>query len=290
MLLGGIEAGGTKMVLAIGDENGQIFEKVTIPTDTPDVSVPKMIEFFQGKGIEALGIGCFGPIDLNKNSETYGYITTTPKPGWGNYDFAGAFRKALNVPVGFDLDVNAAILGEVTWGAAKDSEVAIYITIGTGVGVGVSINGQLLHGLIHPEAGHMILQPHPEDTYKGHCPYHGNCLEGMAAGPAVEERWGKKGVELADNPKVWEIESFYIAQAIANYALCYSPNKIILWGGVMHQEQMFPLIRKQVQELLNGYLNSPMIKDHIDEYIVAPGLGDEPGIKGALRLGYLALQ
>jgi len=290
MLLGGIEAGGTKMVLAIGDENGQIFEKATIPTDTPDISVPKMIAFFKDKGIEALGIGCFGPIDLNKNSDTYGYITTTPKPGWGNYDFAGAFREALQVPVGFDLDVNAAILGEVTWGAAKDSEVAIYITIGTGVGVGVSINGKLLHGLIHPEAGHMILQPHPDDTYKGHCPYHGNCLEGMAAGPAVEERWGKKGVELADNPKVWELESYYIAQAIANYTLCYSPNKIILWGGVMHQEQMFPLIRKQVQEMLNGYLNSPMIKDRIDEYIVAPGLGDEPGIKGALRLAYLELQ
>ena len=289
MLLGGIEAGGTRMVLAIGDENGNIFEKATIPTDTPDVSVPKMIEFFQGKGIEALGIGCFGPVDLHKDSPTYGYITTTPKPGWSFYDFAGAFRKALNVPVGFDLDVNAAVLGEVTWGAAKDCGVAIYITIGTGVGVGVSVDGKLLHGLIHPEAGHVILTRHPEDTYKGHCPFHGNCLEGMAAGPAVEERWGKKGVELQDNPKVWEIESYYIAQAITNYILCYSPEKVILWGGVMHQEQMFPLIRKQVQEMLAGYLNSPMITEHIDDYIVAPGLGDEPGIKGALRLAYQEL-
>ena len=290
MLLGGIEAGGTKMVLAIGDENGNIFEKCTIPTDTPDVSVPKMIDFFRGKGIEALGIGCFGPVDLHKDSPTYGYITTTPKPGWSFFDFAGAFREALGVPVGFDLDVNAAVLGEVTWGAAKDASVAIYITIGTGVGVGVSIDGKLLHGLIHPEAGHIILTRHPEDPYKGHCPFHGNCLEGMAAGPAVEERWGKKGVELQDNPKVWEIESYYIAQAITNYIFCYSPEKVILWGGVMHQEQMFPLIRQQVKEMIAGYLNTPLVGDKIDEYIVAPGLGDEPGIKGALRLAWQELQ
>ena len=290
MLLGGIEAGGTKMVLAIGDENGNIFEKATIPTDTPDVSVPKMIDFFKGKGIEALGIGCFGPVDLHRDSKTYGFITTTPKPKWGNFDFAGAFREALNIPVGFDLDVNAAMLGEVTWGAAQGCESAIYITIGTGVGVGVWVNGKLLHGLIHPEAGHMILNRHPEDPYPGHCPFHGNCLEGMAAGPAVEERWGKKGFDLADNPKVWEIESYYIAQAITNFIFCYSPEKVIVWGGVMHQEQMFPMIRAQVKEMLNGYLNAPIINDHIEDYIIAPGLGDEPGIKGALRLAWEELQ
>ncbi len=289
MKLGGIEAGGTKMVLAVGDENGTIEQKITIPTETPDATVPKMIEFFRNSRIEALGIGCFGPVDLNRNSRTYGYITTTPKLIWGFFDFAGAFRNALRIPVGFDLDVNAAVLGEATWGAARGCEVAIYITIGTGIGVGVSMDGHLLHGLIHPEAGHLILAPHPEDSYKGHCPYHGNCFEGMASGPAIEERWGRKAAELADQPKVWELESYYVAEAVANYMLCYSPNRVILGGGVMHQRQMFPMVRDRVQKMLNGYLSSSVIKDHIDEYIVAPGLGDEAGIKGALRLAWLEL-
>lgn len=158
MKLGGIEAGGTKMVCAIGDEQGNIFDRAVFPTETPEITVPKMIEYFQDKGIEALGIGCFGPVDLNRKSATYGYITSTPKLAWRFYDFAGAFREALQIPVGFDTDVNGAVLGEVRFGAAKGCENALYITIGTGVGVGAYINGKLLHGLMHPEGGHIFLQ------------------------------------------------------------------------------------------------------------------------------------
>ena len=189
--------------------------------------------------------------------------------------------------MGFDTDVNGAILGEVTWGAAKGVDTAIYITIGTGVGVGVYVNGGLLHGLVHPEAGHMLLAKHPRDTYGGRCPYHRTCLEGLAAGPAIEERWGRKGTELADNEEVWELEAFYIAQAVTNYILAYSPQKIILWGGVMHQESLFPMVREKVKEMLSGYISHEMIWDKIDDYIVKPALGEDPGILGAIKLGML---
>lgn len=287
MIIGGLEAGGTKMVCAIGTEQGEVIKKVSIPTETPEITMPKLIDFFRSENIEALGVGCFGPIDLDKKSNTYGYITSTPKLAWANYNIVGAFKEALQVPVGFDTDVNAACLGEVTWGASKGCDVALYITIGTGVGVGVYVNGKPLHGLVHPEAGHILLEKRQEDTYKGRCPFHPNCIESLAAGPAIEERWGKKAYELSDRKEVWELEADYIAQAIANYIMTLSPNKIVLWGGVMHQEQLFPLIREKVQKKLNGYVHHDSILKNIDQYIVPPALGDEPGIKGALYLGYL---
>lgn len=289
MIIGAIEAGGTKMVCGIGNENGDVLERISIPTADPDSTFKQMLSYFENKNIDALGIGSFGPVDLNPKSPTYGYITSTPKPGWKNTDFVGTFKRALNVPVGFDTDVNGAVLGEVTYGAAKGASCAIYITIGTGVGVGVYYDGKLHHGLIHPEAGHILMRNHPSDTYKGNCPYHGNCLEGMAAGPALEKRWGKKGVELTDRDEVWELESYYIAQAIANYVLVYSPEKIILWGGVMHQEQMFDMVRSKVKEMLGGYVDNPLLNGDLKDYIIAPGLGEDPGIKGAIKLGLMAL-
>lgn len=288
MRIGAIEAGGTKMVCAIGDEQGIIEEKIVIPTDTPEITMPKMIEYFRERDIEALGIGCFGPIDLNRQSETYGYITSTPKLDWVNYNIVGTLKDSLKVPVGFDTDVNGAILGEVTWGAARGCEVAIYITVGTGVGVGVYANGNLLHGLMHPEAGHILLQRKEGDGFRSNCPYHENCMEGLASGPAIEVRYGKKAIDLTKRKEVWDLEAYYIGQAITNYILMLSPNKVILWGGVMHQEQLFSLVRKEVKKLLNGYIQNESILHNIDEYIVAPGLGDEPGIKGALKLGELA--
>ncbi len=288
MRIGGIEAGGTKMVCAVGDEKGELFERVTIPTRQPEETFEEMIRYFSDKQIEALGIGCFGPVDLNRSSATYGFITSTPKPGWKNTDVVGRFQKALSVPVGFDTDVNGAILGEVMLGAAKGCENAIYITVGTGIGVGVYVNGGLLHGLVHPEGGHILLAKHPKDTYSGKCPYHGCCFEGLASGPAIEERWGKKAELLADEMNVWELESYYIAQAITNYILTYSPQKIILWGGVMHQNQLFEQIRAKVPELLSGYIQHPAVTEKIADYIVPPALGDNPGILGAIQLGVLA--
>ena len=195
MLIGGIEAGGTKMVCAVGDENGVVKDRTSFPTRQPEETFADMIAYYRNWDIQALGIGCFGPVDLNRQSRTYGYITKTPKPGWGNCDIVGAFKDALGVPVGFDTDVNGAVLGEVTWGAAKGLDSAIYITIGTGVGVGVYVNGGLLHGLVHPEGGHILLIRHPKDTYEGKCPFHKNCVEGLAAGPSIEARWGITGAK-----------------------------------------------------------------------------------------------
>lgn len=287
MLIGGLEAGGTKMVCAIGDEKGKIIDREVFATRHPDETFPELIQYFKKWDIEALGVGCFGPVDLDRNSPTYGYIKATPKKGWTNFDVVGTLRKELYIPVGFDTDVNGAVLGEVTWGAAKGCDSAIYITIGTGIGVGAYINGKLLHGLVHPEAGHILIGRHPNDNYKGRCPFHKNCVEGLAAGPAIEERWGKKGIELAGQSEVWELEAYYIGQAVTNYILTYSPQKIILWGGVMHQEQLLDMIRNKVKEDLNGYINHEIITDRIEEYIVLPALGEEPGIMGAFKLALL---
>ncbi|MCR5626087.1 MAG: ROK family protein [Lachnospiraceae bacterium] len=284
MVYGALEAGGTKMVCALGDENGKITEQVSIPTTTPEETMPKIIEYFKDKNIRALGIGCFGPVDLDKKSATYGYITSTPKTPWKNYNIVGVMKDALKVPVGFDTDVNGSLLGEVTYGASKGLEDAVYITVGTGVGMGIITGGKFLHGMIHSEAGHMALLRHPKDKYEGRCPFHHDCLEGMAAGPAIEGRWGKKGNELKENDEVWEIESEYLAQAITNLIYVLSPRRIILGGGVMHQESLFPLIREKVTKKLNGYLKAKELED-MDSYITPASLHDDQGIMGALKLG-----
>lgn len=283
MVLGALEAGGTKMVCAIGNEQGQVLERISIPTVSPKETMPEMIAFFRKYNIEALGIGCFGPINPVRGTVTYGYITSTPKLAWQNYNIVGTFEEALGCPVGFDTDVNASMLGEVTFGAARGLDSCIYVTIGTGVGVGVYVNGGLLHGMMHPEAGHILLQRHPSDLYVGKCPFHGNCLEGLASGPAIEERWGAKGVELSERQEVWELEAYYIAQACVNYTLTYAPRRIILGGGVMHQEQLFPMIRGQYRELMAGYVDTPELRD-LDSYIVPCSLEENQGIMGCLQL------
>lgn len=283
MVLGALEAGGTKMVCAVGNENGEIFEQVSIPTKTPDITIPQLIRYFKDKKIKALGIGSFGPIDLDRSSATYGYITSTPKLEWSDYNIAGAFKKALGVPVGFDTDVNSSALGEAAWGALKGLDSGIYITIGTGIGVGILSGGKLLHNMLHPEAGHILLAKAEKDGYEGKCPYHKTCFEGLAAGPAIEERYGKPAKELADTKEVWELEGDYIAQALVSFILTISPRRIILGGGVMHQEQLFPIVRKRVKELLNGYIKTRELED-LDSYIVPAMLGGDQGIMGCLQL------
>lgn len=283
MRLGALEAGGTKMVLAVGDESGKIEKELTIPTTTPQETIPKMIEFFVEHKVEALGIGCFGPIDLNPASMTYGYITTTPKVVWRNCNLVGAFKSALQIPIGFDTDVNAAALGEATWGSTKGLSDSIYITIGTGIGVGVMQNNSLLHGMLHPEAGHILLMKSEEDSFLGKCPYHKTCFEGLASGPAIEKRWGNPAQALTNRKEVWELEAYYIAQALMNYILVLSPKRIVLGGGVMKQEQLFPLIRRRVTELLNGYIVTREIED-MEHYIVPAALQGRQGILGGLAL------
>lgn len=289
MRLGALEAGGTKMVCAIGDETGKIEERISIPTKTPQETIPLLIDFYQKRGIDALGIGCFGPLELNPQSEKYGYITTTTKEAWRNFDFLGSMKRALKCPAGFDTDVNGSVLGEVTFGQAKGKSCVLYLTIGTGVGAGIYIEGKLLHGMLHPEAGHVLITKRESDTYKGKCPYHKNCLEGLAAGPAIEGRFGKKAAELADVKEVWDLEADYIAQALTGYILTLSPEMMILGGGVMHQEQLLPLIRQKVTEYLGGYVNTEELKD-MDHYIVPASLNDDQGIMGCLELARRELE
>ena len=288
MLYGALEAGGTKMVVATVGENGEVLERASFPTEEPEKTMPVLIKWFKERKPDALGIGTFGPADLDERSSTYGYITSTPKIAWRNYNILGAFKEALNIPIGFDTDVNAAALGEASFGCMRGLSDGIYITVGTGVGVGVLTNGKLLHGMLHPEAGHILLSVDPKDNFEGNCPYHKNCFEGLAAGPAIEKRYGKKAVELKDDPEVWDLEAGYIAKALVNYITTLSPKRIVLGGGVMHQEQLFPLIRKKTKDLLNGYINTKEIDD-IDNYIVPASLNDNQGILGCAKLAELAI-
>ncbi|MFC4303979.1 ROK family protein [Cohnella boryungensis] len=291
MLIGAVEAGGTKFVCGIGNEEGEALDRISFPTEYPEKTLAQVVDYFKDKGIDALGIGSFGPINLNPSSAQYGYVTTTPKPGWSNYPVLPELKKALNIPIGWDTDVNAAALGEATWGAAKGLDSCLYYTIGTGVGVGVYAEGRMVHGLVHPEGGHVLTRRHPEDTYEGKCPYHGDCLEGMAAGPAIEARWKVKGSELPVDHPAWEMEAYYIGQALASAILLLSPKKIILGGGVMHQRQLFPLVREQVMSGLKGYVASAALEaGGIDDYIVPPGLGDNAGLCGSIALGLRAYQ
>lgn len=285
-MLGAIEAGGTKFVCAVGDERGNIIDRLQIPTTVPEETMTEVIGFFKKHSLNAIGVGSFGPIDVNSESPNYGMITTTPKLPWRNYPIVQALKDAFSLPVGFNTDVNAAALGEATLGAAKGLDSCIYITVGTGIGAGAVVQGKLLQGLSHPEMGHILVRRHHNDKYHGKCPYHKDCLEGLAAGPAIEERWGKKGIDLVDQKEVWDLEGYYIAQALMQYILILSPKRIILGGGVMKQKQVFASIYKYLQELLNDYVTLPELKT----YIVSPGLGDHAGITGALLLAHQAVK
>lgn len=285
-MFGAIEAGGTKFVCAVGDENGNMVERISLPTTVPEETMAKVIAFFEKYEVDAIGIGSFGPIDIDTESPTYGTIMATPKLPWRNFNFVQAMKDAFSVPIGFNTDVNAAALGESVHGAAKGLDSCLYITVGTGVGAGAVVQGKLLQGLSHPEMGHVLVRRHPEDNYEGKCPYHGDCLEGLAAGPAIEGRWGKKGIELVDQPEVWDLEGYYIAQLLMQQILTISPKKIILGGGVMHQQQVFDAVYKYLPEFLGGYVELP----ELSEYIVSPGLGDDAGITGSLLLAYQAYQ
>jgi fructokinase len=288
---GGIEAGGTKFVCAIAGDDGELLAEIDFATRSPDRTIGQAIEFFQqqGRSLAAIGISSFGPVDLRPASPTFGYITTTPKPGWANTDIAGRIRRALDIPVGFDTDVNGAALGEHRWGVAQGLDTFVYLTIGTGLGGGGMVNGKLLHGLIHPEIGHMRI-PHnlDQDPFAGVCPFHGDCLEGLAAGPAIEARWGQPAETLPADHPAWELEANYLALGLVNLICALSPQRIILGGGVMQRAHLFPSIRVRVQELLNDYLKTPTIREDIENYILPPGLGQRAGVQGAIALAQQA--
>jgi fructokinase len=285
-MFAGIEAGGTKWVVAVGEAPDNVIALERFPTTTPQETMQQAIAFLrQFNGLRALGVASFGPIDLHADSPTYGFITTTPKPHWQNTDVVGPLRAAFNVPVGFDTDVNGAALGEARWGAAQGLDNVVYLTIGTGIGGGALINGKLLHGALHPEMGHLWMRRDAtRDPFAGGCPFHGDCWEGLAAGSSMEKRWGVRAELLPDDHAAWALEAHYIAQGLVNLTYTLSPQRFILGGGVMHQPQMLALVRSEVQRMVNGYLQIPQLNAGIDDYIVLPGLGDRAGVLGAIAL------
>ncbi len=293
-LYGGIEAGGTKFVCAVGT-NPEDLTEIRFETTTPDETISQVAAFFKKyhskKHLSAIGIGSFGPIDMIVNSPAYGHITSTPKKDWANTNIVGMIKKELDIPVALNTDVNAAAFGEFHWGAAQGLSDFIYLTIGTGIGGGGMVNGGLMGGMVHPEMGHIFIPQLAEDSYEGKCPFHKNqCFEGLASGPAIEARWEKSAMLLGTDHQAWEFEAHYISLALANYICILSPKRIILGGGVMEQKQLLQKIHKNVKEILNNYIQADKIIKHIEEYIVLPSLGNRAGVLGALSLAKTAVQ
>ncbi len=289
-LFGGIEGGGTKFNCIVGTSPDDIRREERFPTTAPEATLDKAIRFFQqaeadfGK-LSSLGIACFGPLDPQPASPTFGFILPTTKPHWSNFNVVGKMQSAFDIPIAFDTDVNGAAFGEWTWGAAQGLDTFIYLTIGTGIGGGALVNGKLLHGLIHPEMGHIRI-PHnlKRDPFEGICPFHKDCFEGLASGPAIEKRWGQKGETLPPEHPAWDLEARYIALALANFIVTISPQRIIIGGGVSGQKFLFPMIRDQVKTILNKYVQSSAVSENIDAYIVPPALGNRSGVLGAIAL------
>jgi len=289
-VFGGIETGGTKFVCLVASDPEHLIAECRIATTTPDETIHQVKDFFspfiKEGDLKAIGIAAFGPLDLNQDSPTYGYITTTPKPGWMNIDLLGEIKNELKIPVAFETDVNAAAFGEQYWNKEnRQLDPFLYMTVGTGIGVGVIVNGAPLHGLIHAEAGHSTI-PHnfEKDPFPGICPFHGDCLEGLASGYSMYKRWGQIPESLPDSHPAWEIEADYLALALVNLIYAYSPQKIILGGGVFQHPGLIKSVRLKVQSINNGYIQSSRISDQIDDYIQLPALGNRSGALGAIAL------
>lgn len=286
-LYGGIEAGGTKFVCAVGTGPEDIRAETRIPTTTPGETLARVLDFFRpyAPQLKAVGIASFGPVDVRPDSPTYGYITTTPKPGWAFTPIVPLVAEKLGVPVGFDTDVNGAALGEHRWGAAQGLDTFVYLTVGTGIGGGALVNGRLLHGLLHPEMGHMRV-PHDRDRdpFAGICPFHGDCLEGLASGPAMEARWGQPPATLPPDHPAWDLEAEYLGTALATLICVLSPQRIVVGGGVMQAAHLWPRLRAATLKTLNGYIQAPALTEGIETYIVPPRLGQRAGVLGAIAL------
>ena len=289
-LFGGIESGGTKFICVVGSNPDHLLAEKRITTTNPEETIRKVLEFFntytKSGELVAVGIASFGPIDLNPESQSYGYITTTPKAGWKNIDLYGEIQRGLKVPIAFDTDVNAAAFGEQYW--KKDKQLLdpfLYMTVGTGIGVGVIVNGSPLHGLIHAEAGHIAITHNwQRDPFPGGCPYHGDCLEGLASGTSMSKRWGQNPETLPDAHPAWDLEAEYIALALVNLIYVYSPQQIVVGGGVSQHAGLIQAARSKVQQYNNGYIQSSMIQEKIDDYIILPALGNRSGALGAIAM------
>lgn len=286
MKYGAIEAGGTKFVCAVSDEQHRVLARAQFPTENPAKTMPQVIAFFKANPVDAIGVGSFGPLGVNPAQADYGYITETPKAGWAHYDFLGALKAEFTVPMAWTTDVNMAGYGEMKAGAAQGQQNVVYFTVGTGVGAGIINQGQILTGATHPEVGHIGLKRLPNDDFVGNCPYHHDCLEGLTAGPAIQKRIGAKAATLPENSPVWDYEAEYLAQACVNVTMIVAPDIIVFGGGVMKQLHLFPKIRAAFTRLNAGYQPTPAV----DRYIVPVGLGDDAGIMGGFLLAEKALK
>jgi fructokinase len=288
---GGIEAGGTKFNCMIANNPDQILDEIRISTTTPEETLPEVISFFkrvisrENIDISSLGIGAFGPLELNPTAANFGSITSTPKLAWRNTPLLSLLQNALDIPVAFDTDVDAAAFGEGKWGAAAGCGSYVYITIGTGIGGGAFVNGKPVHGLLHPEMGHIFI-PHDlnSDPFPGSCPTHGDCIEGLASGPALRTRWGIPAEQIPADHPAWMLESQYLAHMLANIVLTLSPERIIMGGGVMNVPGLLDLVRLDLVSVLNGYVQSEQILTNIEQYVQLPGLGDRAGVLGSIAL------
>ncbi len=292
-VFGAIEAGGTKFVCALGGAAGEILEQTRIDTRDPVTTLAEVQRYFEGAQarcgkIAALGVGAFGPLDLRPASPTYGCITSTPKPGWSNTNLAGALSQGLQVPVRLDTDVNAAAFGEQRWGAGQGLNSLVYVTVGTGIGVGAVHHGRAVHGLMHLEMGHVVIRRHASDAgFAGVCPYHGDCLEGLASGPAILARTGRVFSQASPADPLWAIEADYLGQLCALLVLSHSPQRILMGGGVM-QPALYPRVQESMLHWLHDYIHVPEIRNA--NYVAAPGLEGLAGIKGALSLAIDAVR
>ena len=282
-MLGSIEAGGTKINCAIGHENGSIVKKAQFATTTPEENVAQIVDFFQENRVKAIGIGCFGPVNVDKKSMAYGNLLDTPKRAWRFYPLLNALKAELDIPMTLHSDVTVSCLGEANLGGAKGDDLVLYVTIGTGIGGGITQKGQLSDSLRHPEMGHVTLQRVEGDVMESVCPFHDNCFEGLASGPALEKRWGKKGIELESSHPAWKMEADYIAQGLLQMIVVLAPDRVIVGGGVMKQEHLIDIVREKVKEKLNGYEYYDRLKN-MDELIITPQLGDDSGLIGGLLL------
>lgn len=294
ILYGGIEGGGTKFLCAVGPAPDAIIDECEFPTTTPEDTLARAAAFFRhssaGSTPDAIGIASFGPIDCDPASPSFGMITSTPKPGWRDTDVVGTLRSQFNIPIGWDTDVNGAALGELGWGAGQGTDPLLYVTVGTGVGGGAVVNGRTLHGLMHPEMGHLPMPAVDGDDFEGVCPYHGRCLEGLASGPAIEHRLGLRGDLVPADDQFWEIEATYIALGLLSMVYILSPQRIVLAGGVMTTPRLIDRVKCRLRLLNQDYVSSPQLAGDIDGYVVPPGLGRRAGLIGALELARRAHQ
>ncbi|MCY0899299.1 MAG: ROK family protein [Firmicutes bacterium] len=280
-MFGAVEAGGTKFVCAVGTEEGELVDVRELPTRAPGETLPLVADYFRAYDLQALGVGSFGPVDLAKGSPTFGMLTSTPKLEWRGTNICRTLAQELGVPTFVLTDVGAAALGEVMRGGHGHLESCLYITVGTGIGAALFFHGEIFSGVAHPEMGHIAVRRAPNDTFQGACPSHTDCLEGLASGTAIRERWGVPGDQLPVDHEAWPIEAHYLADGVVNFIYTLYPERMILGGGIMRQPRLLGLVRENVIQRLNGY-HVPQPITAIDEYLVLPRLGPLSGVYGAL--------